>query len=604
MNTKGSLLERLREQLADLESSQRATGGTAAAGFWSTPSPDAAEPAPSDAAEPAPGDTDPISPGAASSGSAGEEQPVREFPAPLTMHWANWSNVSGAYASGFAFAAASLDRPQMEPARMTEADLLELVTQLGAVQHHREVSLVRLVTQLEARGVASPGGLCRVDWLRTVDPTLTASAAKAVVTCGDAFNEPRWTQLREAVTGGTSGNTGTAARASQAERVTVGKAAQVIDFFHHLKPVADPDDLKQAVTHLTDQAPGLRWEQLAKLARELSDQVRPPKKADEHDQKRRDGRGLWFTSPNAAGMVGMTGTLDPEGAATLKAAIDPLAAPCPLTDEDGVRIEDDPRPPHQRRMDALLDLVARGVTAPGQAPSTDKAKIVVTINFEALRDFLAHGCPPDWATRGGGKGSAGKNGATGKGGSGSCLSGDVLSAAIVRRLACDAAIIPVVLGSDSQPLDVGREERLVTRAMRTPPSGSETKAAPSRAAPPPRSGPTPTTCGIGSTAAPPAWATSPCCAGDTTSTSTTSTSPRPSPPPGSRGTPGNTGAPASMSDADIGHSISSPVRRQRRGRSTVAARMDGSEVAHTGSRACSSCRGAPLVSNCVACRRA
>ncbi|WP_217493867.1 HNH endonuclease signature motif containing protein, partial [Humibacillus sp. DSM 29435] len=161
------------------------------------------------------------------------------------------------------------------------------------------------------------------------------------------------------------------------------------------------------------------------------------------------------------------GTLDPEGAATLKAAIDPLSAPRPLTDEAGVKIEDDPRPPHQRRMDALLDLVARGVTAPGQAPSTDKAKIVVTINFEALRDWAANGCPPDWATRGGGKGSAGKNGVAGKGGSGSCLSGDVLSAAIVRRMACDATIIPVVLGSDSQPLDVGREERLVTRAMRT-----------------------------------------------------------------------------------------------------------------------------------------
>ncbi|OFE16395.1 hypothetical protein BA895_18895 [Humibacillus sp. DSM 29435] len=457
MNTNGSLLERLRQQLADLESTQRRNGGTATAGFWSTPIPDAAEAAASDAAEPAPGSADATSPGAASSGSAGEDVPVREFPAPLTVHWANWSNVSGAYASGFAFAAASLDRPQMEPTRMTETDLLESVTQLGAVQHHREVNLVRLVTQLEARGGASPGGLSRVDWLRTVDPTLTASAAKAVVTCGAAFNEPRWAQLREAVTGGTAGDTAAAGQQTQSGRVTVGKAAQVIDFHTRLKPVADPYDLEQAVTHLTEQAPGLRWEQLARLARELSDQVRPPKDAEEHDQKRRDGRGLWFTGPNAAGMVGLSGTLDPEGAATLKAAIDPLSAPRPLTDSDGVRIEDDPRPAHQRRMDALLDLVARGVTAPGEAPSTDKAKIVVTINFEALREYVASGCPPDWATS---KPNPGRGG-------GSCLSGDVLSAAIVRRLACDATIIPVVLGSDSQPLDVGREERLVTRALRT-----------------------------------------------------------------------------------------------------------------------------------------
>ncbi|WP_344025627.1 HNH endonuclease signature motif containing protein, partial [Kribbella jejuensis] len=41
-----------------------------------------------------------------------------------------------------------------------------------------------------------------------------------------------------------------------------------------------------------------------------------------------------------------------------------------------------------------------------------------------------------------------------------------LSAAAIRRLACDAGIIPIVLGSNSEPLDVGRCERLVTRPIR------------------------------------------------------------------------------------------------------------------------------------------
>ncbi|WP_425553417.1 DUF222 domain-containing protein [Kribbella hippodromi] len=44
--------------------------------------------------------------------------------------------------------------------------------------------------------------------------------------------------------------------------------------------------------------------------------------------------------------------------------------------------------------------------------------------------------------------------------------GDPLSAATIRRLACDANIIPIVLGSNSEPLDVGRQVRLVTKAMR------------------------------------------------------------------------------------------------------------------------------------------
>ena len=479
----------------------------------------------SPAPTPAPGATSAGSAGAGSaesagggtSGSAGGERPSREFPERVTIHWATWSQVGGAYASGFAFAAASLDRPRMEPDRMSEGDLLESVTQLGAVEQHKEVNLVRLMGEVEARGVASPGGLSRVDWLRQVDPTLTASAARAVVTCAAAFNQPRRAQLREAVTGETvnpespgehrgangegdgakpaarargvgadrtgadaaGGGSGSTCSGSSAERVTVGKAAQVIDFHTRLKPVADPDDLEQAVTHLTEQASGLRWEQLAKLARELSDQVRPPKNTDDHDQRRRNSRGLWFTGPNAAGMVGMSGTLDPEGAATLKSAIDPLSAPCPLTDEAGVRIEDDPRPAHQRRMDALLDLVARGVTSPGEVPTTDKAKIVVTIDLETLRDWMRNGCPPDWATRSGqgethtnthtNPNTTGPHASAGSRtrGGGSCQSGDVLTAASVRRMACDAAIIPVILGSDSQPLDVGRQERLVTRAMRT-----------------------------------------------------------------------------------------------------------------------------------------
>jgi hypothetical protein len=41
-----------------------------------------------------------------------------------------------------------------------------------------------------------------------------------------------------------------------------------------------------------------------------------------------------------------------------------------------------------------------------------------------------------------------------------------LSAATIRRLACDANIIPLVLGSNSEPLDVGRLERLITKPMR------------------------------------------------------------------------------------------------------------------------------------------
>ena len=44
--------------------------------------------------------------------------------------------------------------------------------------------------------------------------------------------------------------------------------------------------------------------------------------------------------------------------------------------------------------------------------------------------------------------------------------GSRMSAGQARRLACEAGIIPVVLGSRSQPLDLGRTARLYTKAQR------------------------------------------------------------------------------------------------------------------------------------------
>lgn len=51
-------------------------------------------------------------------------------------------------------------------------------------------------------------------------------------------------------------------------------------------------------------------------------------------------------------------------------------------------------------------------------------------------------------------------------GVGTLASGATLSTAAVRRLACDAGVIPLFLGSVSEPLDVGTEHRFVTRAIR------------------------------------------------------------------------------------------------------------------------------------------
>ena len=74
--------------------------------------------------------------------------------------------------------------------------------------------------------------------------------------------------------------------------------------------------------------------------------------------------------------------LDPEGAAILDAAIDPLARPNPAAGAPDLRT------PAARRAEALLTVIGRGVSSPGQAPKTAKTTLVVTLSLETLTGQL------------------------------------------------------------------------------------------------------------------------------------------------------------------------------------------------------------------------
>ncbi len=50
-------------------------------------------------------------------------------------------------------------------------------------------------------------------------------------------------------------------------------------------------------------------------------------------------------------------------------------------------------------------------------------------------------------------------------GLGETETGEALSASAIRRLCCDAEVIPAVLGAESHVLDVGRQQRLATAAI-------------------------------------------------------------------------------------------------------------------------------------------
>jgi uncharacterized protein DUF222 len=129
------------------------------------------------------------------------------------------------------------------------------------------------------------------------------------------------------------------------------------------------------------------------------------------------------------GAVVVDGMLDPHGGALLLSTLAALTPP-PLVGEE--------RSADQRRADALVDLCR---LAAGHAPTAggQRPHVTVTVDLATLRDGI---------------------GAAALGG------GVPLAPATARRLACDATIIPAVLGSAGEPLDLGRAARLVSPAQR------------------------------------------------------------------------------------------------------------------------------------------
>ncbi len=157
-------------------------------------------------------------------------------------------------------------------------------------------------------------------------------------------------------------------------------------------------------------------------------------------------RGLWFIDVPGTSDVRVTGWLTQEDAAIVRAVTDPFCAPRTRrrtgsdtgtgTDTDTA----DLRSPGEQRADAVIE-VCRIAGAYGQLPDNggDRPQVIVTIDYDSLRRQAGVGTFDD---------------------------GSLLSPAAARRIACDAGIIPAVLGSTSQPLDVGRQARLVTGPLR------------------------------------------------------------------------------------------------------------------------------------------
>jgi len=192
--------------------------------------------------------------------------------------------------------------------------------------------------------------------------------------------------------------------------------------------------------------------ELARTARHLAEVVDPDRseRRDEAALAREEraahtGRFLSVTEDGAGG-VRIKGGGSTEDGAVLRAALLPLTKPAPAVDPDtpGCEVETDPRDHGARMFDALVELAQHALDT-DRVPTSHGARprVAITVDLQSLVTGLSDDPGAEAVTDDGLR----------------------LSVAAVRRLACDAELIPVCLGTQGEVLDVGRLARLVTPAL-------------------------------------------------------------------------------------------------------------------------------------------
>ena len=162
----------------------------------------------------------------------------------------------------------------------------------------------------------------------------------------------------------------------------------------------------------------------------------------DHEERAAHRQRFLSVVEDGAGGVRVKGYGSAEDGEVLRAALLPLTKPAPAVDPDDptCATERDPRDHGARLWDALIQTAQHSLDTelPPESHGT-RPRVVVTTSLDHLQQALGQSA---WTE-----------------------TGLELSVAAVRRLACDADVIPGVLGADGQVLDVGRARRLVTMAI-------------------------------------------------------------------------------------------------------------------------------------------
>ncbi|MGY1685783.1 DUF222 domain-containing protein [Geodermatophilus sp. SYSU D00867] len=299
---------------------------------------------------------------------------------------------------------------------LCSGDVLDDVAALVAERNRIDARLARRVRAAELTQAPERDGLTSMaSWLRGHCRLSTAEASRLVRTGRALEHLPALAEAHDA--GLVSAEQVTvAAKAVTPERLTAAAAAGV--------------DLAVIDAVLTGVAVEQSHADLVQVVQHYCNALDP----DGLEPDPTEGRSLTLAK-HADGSLSFRGHLDAVGGERLQTALEAhVQADRPAGDE---------RTRAQRLGDALVQ-VADNALASGSLPVLrgHKPQIAVVINVADLVDPA--GGP-----------NAGRMGF-----------GATISAARARWLACDGAVSRVVLGPDGAPLDLGREQRLMSRHIR------------------------------------------------------------------------------------------------------------------------------------------
>ncbi len=317
---------------------------------------------------------------------------------------------------------------------LSDADLVGAIREREQVSRDAIIEQLGMIAEVERRGLHSQlGSRSMRAWLREVLNLAEDEAKSRVLVARDTAEAWSRSESRPELPA--------TAEALGSGAVTVDHGRVIVDGIAKLPPSVGPQERAEVDALLAEQARDLSPRQLRTLAAHLRYELdQDGALADEQYQF--DQREFHLITAEDGTTV-VRGQLDRETGAKFRAALEPLAAPRPQV--AGMR---DPRSAATRNADALETLLDTVLSQELVAEAGGgRPQLTITIDHEDLRRRLPEQPAP--------------NGGTLE------PTGQPIAASNARRIACDAEVLPLILGGDSQPLDVGRTRRTAPGHLRS-----------------------------------------------------------------------------------------------------------------------------------------